>query len=42
LLSHGEKITFGEQELEAVETPGHTAGRNLAVPVSTDLRILGC
>lgn len=26
LLNHGDKITFGGQELEAVETPGHTAG----------------
>jgi len=26
LLAHGDKVQFGSQELEAVETPGHTAG----------------
>jgi len=26
LLGHGDKIKFGTQELEVVETPGHTAG----------------
>ncbi|XP_023330785.1 persulfide dioxygenase ETHE1, mitochondrial [Eurytemora carolleeae] len=26
LLGHGEKLKFGEQELEIAETPGHTAG----------------
>jgi hypothetical protein len=28
LLNHGDKISFGGQEIEAVETPGHTAGQN--------------
>jgi sulfur dioxygenase len=26
MVGHGEKIKFGEQEIEVAETPGHTAG----------------
>ena len=42
LLNHGDKVTFGGQELEAVETPGHTAGITSCFSASSCKNTLKC